>query len=463
MSSKRTDFRVLVVDDEAELLLNLEDLLTEQGYAVSTARSGTEAQARLGESVFDLVLTDLRLPPPDGLDLLRRIKETSPQTSVILMTAFASRETAREAIREGAQDYLEKPFSEFEVLYRIDRVREHWDLERERDVLARRVEALLEATSGDAAMEGLIGRSPGMQEVFSLARRVASSDATVLIEGESGTGKTSLARAIHGASRRRAGPFLRLSCAAIPESLIESELFGYAKGAFTGAHQNKAGLLEAADGGTLLLDEIGELPLNVQVKLLQVMEEKTFIPVGGLRPRTADVRFIAATNRDLETAVKEGAFREDLFYRIHIFPIRLPVLRERRDDIPLLVERFLTSRGVEAGRLTPESLALLLGHPYPGNVREMENILERALILAGEGPIAPEHLPDLSGVDLQGKSRDRHNVEIPEGGLSLEDLERELIVQALERSDGNKSQAARLLGLTRRTLYSRMEKHGLRP
>jgi two-component system NtrC family response regulator len=379
------------------------------------------------------------------------------------MTAYATRETAREAIREGAQDYIEKPFSEFEVLYRIDRVRERWDLERERDVLARRVEELLEETSDGQGLEGLIGRSQGMQQVISLGRRVATTDATVLIQGESGTGKTSLARAIHTASGRRDGPFLRLSCGAIPESLIESELFGYAKGAFTGAVQSKAGLLEAADGGTLLLDEIGELPLSVQVKLLQVMEEKTFIPVGGLRPRQTNVRFVAATHRDLEQAVKDGEFREDLFYRIHIFPIHIPPLRERREDVPLLVERFLTNKGMEPGRLTPEAMKLLLEHNFPGNVRELENILERALILTGDNPIRVEHLPNLAGVELQGKSEDKRIFRIPDDGVSLEDLERDLILQALEKASGNKSQAARLLGLTRRTLYSRMEKHGLRP
>lgn len=461
--SKTSPFHILVVDDEREILLTLEDLLKEQGYDVSTAQSGKEAEEILKDSSFDLVLTDLRLPPPDGLELLRGIKRSRPQTSVILMTAYATRETAREAIREGAQDYIEKPFSEFEVLYRIDRVRERWDLERERDVLARRVEELLEETADGQGLEGLVGRSPGMQQVVSLGRRVAATDATVLIQGESGTGKTSLARAIHAASGRREGPFLRLSCGAIPESLIESELFGYAKGAFTGAVQSKAGLLEAADGGTLLLDEIGELPLSVQVKLLQVMEEKTFIPVGGLRPRQTTVRYVAATHRNLEQAVREGEFREDLFYRIHIFPIHIPPLRERPEDVPPLVERFLSNKGLEPGRVTPEAMRMLLEHRFPGNVRELENILERALILAGDDPIRAEHLPNLAGVELQGKSEDRRNFRLPDGGISLEDLERDLILQALEKAGGNKSQAARLLGLTRRTLYSRMEKHGLRP
>jgi two-component system NtrC family response regulator len=455
-------FHVLVVDDEAELLRNLEDLLSEQGYAVAAAGSGAEAVEKLAETVFDLVLTDLKLPPPDGLEILRRVKRKTPETAVLLMTAFASRETAREAIREGAHDYIEKPFSEMEILYRIDRIRERWDLRKERDVLARRVEALMAEASPGAGLEGLIARAPAMIEIFALARRVAETDATVLLQGESGTGKTSLARAIHAASPRRQAPFLRLNCGAIPESLIESELFGYAKGAFTGAVQNKAGLLEAAEGGTLLLDEIGELPPNVQVKLLQVMEEKRFIPVGSTRSREADVRFIAATHRNLEQAVEDGEFRADLFYRIHIFPIHVPPLRERREDIPLLLERFLKSKEIETERMTPEALKKLSAHPFPGNVRELENILERALILAGDKPIEPEHLPGVQSLEGQGRQVDKHLLRLPDEGLSLETLERDLIIQALEKADGNKSLAARLLGLTRRTLYSRMEKHKLK-
>ncbi|MBU1701938.1 MAG: sigma-54 dependent transcriptional regulator [Candidatus Eisenbacteria bacterium] len=455
-------FQILVVDDEVELLKNLKDLLCDQGYLVTTAASGPEAEEKLAGSVFDLILTDLKIPPPDGLELLRRIKEKDPETAVILMTAFASRETAREAIRDGAQDYIEKPFSEMEVLYRIDRIRERWGLKNERDILARRVEALIEETSAGERMEGLIARAPIMSEIFSLARRVAATDATVLLQGESGTGKTSLARAIHAASPRKEAPFLRLNCGAIPESLIESELFGYTKGAFTGAVQNKAGLLEAADGGTLLLDEIGELPQNVQVKLLQVMEEKSFIPVGGLRPHQANVRFIAATHRNLEKAVEEGEFRADLFYRIHIFPIYIPPLRERKEDIPLLMERFLKTKQIESDRITPEAMRKLLSHSFPGNVRELENILERALILAGSQSIDPEHLPGVTSAEGKGFHSDKHLFRLPDEGLSLEALERDLIIQALEKADGNKSRAARLLGLTRRTLYSRMEKHNLK-
>jgi DNA-binding NtrC family response regulator len=460
--SQKGPFRILVVDDEVELLRNLEDLLRDQDYEVAIADSGPAAEAKLTDSAFDLVLTDLKIPPPDGLALLRRVKEKTPETAVILMTAFASRETAREAIRDGAHDYIEKPFSEMEVLYRIDRIRERWGLRNERDVLARRVEALIEATGGEQ-LEGLIARAPAMSEIFSLARRVAETDATVLLQGESGTGKTSLARAIHSASPRKEAPFLRINCGAIPESLIESELFGYTKGAFTGAVQNKAGLLEAADGGTLLLDEIGELPPNVQVKLLQVMEEKCFIPVGGLRPREAHVRFIAATHRDLEKAVEDGEFRADLFYRIHIFPIHIPPLRERKEDIPLLMERFLKAKKVDMGRIEPEAIQKLLGHSFPGNVRELENILERALILAGEEPIQSEHLPGVTAAEGKESQSDRHLFRLPDEGLSLEALERDLIIQALEKAEGNKSLAARLLGLTRRTLYSRMEKHNLKP
>jgi DNA-binding NtrC family response regulator len=462
MGSDRS-FSVLVVEDEVPLLKDLQDLLEDEGYEVHTATTGQEAIQLLEETPVDLVLTDLRLPPPDGLEILRRVKEKTPETRVLLMTAYATRETAREAIRMGAEDYIEKPFSHFEVLFRIERIRERWDLERERNLLARRVEALLELSPEGLVLDEMVARSRAMQEVFALARKVAATDATVLILGESGTGKTSLARAIHRASPRRDGPFLRLNCGAIPEGLIESELFGHTRGAFTGAVQSRAGLLEAASGGSLLLDEIGELPMPVQVKLLQVMEEKAFIPVGGRKPVRVDVRFIVATHRDLEEAVREGQFREDLYYRIHIFPIRIPPLRERPEDIPALVERFLISKGVDPGRMTPEAHRLLLEHPYPGNVRELENLLERALILAGAEPLRPEHFPSLLGGKGVGGKEVGTLMRLPDEGISLEALEKELILQALEKAGGNKSQAARLLGLTRRTLYSRMEKHGLRP
>jgi DNA-binding NtrC family response regulator len=383
-------FRILVADDEPEILANLKDLLAEEGYAVTTVGSGREALQALEASAFHLIITDMRMPEPDGLELLRIVKQRWPGTEVILLTAFASRETAREAMRDGALEYVEKPYKEFEMLMRVGRVFERQRLEQERDALTERVDALEEEIAQKGTFESLIARSPAMKEVFYLARRVAATDATVLLRGESGTGKGALARAIHLASPRRDRSFLKINCGALPDSLLESELFGHEKGAFTGAVRRKEGLFSAAASGTLFLDEIGDISPAIQLKLLQVLEEKTFLPVGGVRPITVDVRIVAATNQPLEEAIAEARFREDLFYRINVFPVTIPPLRERREDIPPLVERFLKNQGVDPGRVTREAMKALERHPLPGNVRELENILQRALIVAGEDPIEPE-------------------------------------------------------------------------
>jgi two-component system response regulator PilR (NtrC family) len=447
---------VLVVDDEVELRRNLEDLLREEGHAVTTAASGAEAIAALEAQPFELVITDIRMPPPDGLELLRIIRQRWPGIEVVLLTAFADREDAREALRRGALDYLEKPYKEFEMTVRVARVAERRRLLRERELLAERV-AALETTS---TFEHLIARSPAMRDLFALARRVAATDATVLLRGESGTGKSALARAIHLASPRRGRPFLQINCAALPDTLLESELFGHEKGAFTGAVRRKDGLFTVADGGTLFLDEIGDLSPAIQLKLLQVIEERAFIPVGGVELVRVDVRIIAATHRALERAMEEGSFRRDLYYRINVFPIAIPPLRERREDVPQLVERFLMRKGLDPSRVTPDAMRALLEHPLPGNVRELENILERASIVAGGAPIGPSLIPP--PVET-GAAKPWGGMEIPEGGLVLEELEKQLILKALEKAGGNKSRAAALLGLTRRTLYSRMERYGLTP
>ena len=465
-------FRILLVDDEKELLLSLADLLTEENYEVDTAGSGDEARAKLEAGRYQLVITDLRMPPPDGLELLRIVKERFGETEVVLLTAFATRETGREALKLGAFAYLEKPYKEFEMLLLVGRLHEQYRqalsnsrleedrqrLESEREALSSRVEALEDLAGSEASFEHLIARSDAMKEVFYLARKVAATDATVLIRGESGTGKSVLARAIHLASVRRTRPFLKVNCGALPESLLESELFGHEKGAFTGAVRRKDGLFKVADGGTLFLDEIGDITAAIQLKLLQMLEEKTFLMVGGTSPLTVDVRIVAATNRELEKALADGSFRGDLFYRLNVFPILIPPLRERPDDIVPLVERFLTIKGVDTGKVPPEAMKALLRLPLPGNVRELENILQRALILAGEGTVETAQVEGPPVVEPSNLLKD---LEIPDDGLVLEEVEKALIRKALAKAGGNKSKAAELLGLTRRTLYSRMERYGI--
>ena len=447
--------RVLVVDDEiknAELTaLELKD----GGHDVTFVNGSQPALKQLESAPFDAVITDLRMPPPDGLALLAEVRKRWPATRVVLMTAYATIETARRALKEGAYDYVDKEGEFRDELARIlDRIGEETRLQAEN----RRLEGTV-----DSLRKGLttvVGDSPALRQALSMAERVAVTDSTVLLRGESGTGKDLFARALHFSSRRAAGPWVKVNCGALPENLLESELFGHEKGAFTGAVRQKPGRFEDAHLGTLFLDEIGELPLALQVKILQVIEEKTFMRVGGNQPVRVDVRIVAATNRNLEEMAREKQFREDLFFRLNVFPITLPPLRERPGDAARLTGFFLARHGVSADKLTPEAMRELERYPFPGNVRELEYTLERALILAGSDPILPEHLsfarPELMASGASWVPR------IPPEGLSLEVLERELILQSLELARGNKSQAARLLGLTRRTLYSRMEKHGLR-
>jgi DNA-binding NtrC family response regulator len=468
------EFRILLVDDEPEIVMSLEDLLSDEGYSVVTAGSGQQALERLeaAKKPFDLVVTDLRMPPPDGLELLKRIKAEWPATEVILLTAFATRETAREALRQGVLEYIEKPYKEFEMALRTARIfeqrrlahgseklaAEKGRLEQERDHLARRVEALEESGAGEVSFKDLVARSEKLKEVFYLARKVAATDATILIRGASGTGKSALARAVHQVSTRADGPFLKVNCGALPESLLESELFGHEKGAFTGAIKKKDGLFLTADGGTIFLDEIGDISLGIQLKLLQVLEEKTFLAVGGNTPISVDVRVITATNRELEAAIEAGDFRGDLFYRLNVFPIMIPPLRERPDDIAPLVERFLKLKHSAPEKISAAGMKALLAHPLPGNVRELENIIERALILAGSETIGSELIPPplrVESANLYG------GIEIPDEGIVLEELEKELIRKAIFKAGGNKTKAATLLGLTRRTLYSRMERYGI--
>jgi DNA-binding NtrC family response regulator len=458
MSRDRSGFRILVVDDEPEIVRDLVDLLGDEGYSARGALSGIEAQGLLQAAAFDLLLCDLRMPPPDGLAVVRWVKNTIPDLPVIMLTALTDPAMAREAIQAGCLDYLVKPWNSFELLLRVRRVHEHWDLVGQRERLLRWIEHLNGEDGRDESLENLVGRSQGMRRVFDLIRRVAASDANVLLRGESGTGKSVLAAAVHRLSPRRNHPFLKVNCGAIPEHLLESELFGHERGAFTGAVRQKPGLFEVVEGGTLLLDEIGDMTMPVQVKVLQAIEEKSFLRVGGTESIQADVRILAATHQDLEEAILRGDFREDLYYRLNVFPIQIPPLRERREDIPLLLEHFLTRRKLGLAKISPEALRLLVDHAFPGNIRELENLVERALILAGETPLTPEHFPSLQAKKVQERQL---APQIPDQGVSLEEMERGYIVAALQKTGGNKSRAAQLLGMTRRTLYSRMERHGI--
>jgi len=459
--------RILVVDDEIKNAELTALALRDAGHQAEFVSGGEAALQRMAASPFDALVTDLRMPRMDGLELMREVRHRWPASLMVMMTAYGDHEIGRKAMRDGASAYVNKE-GDFagEIAAHLARAARERDLERDNQRLAGTVDSLRKG------LATVIGDSPAVRQALSLAHKVAATDSTVLLSGESGTGKDLFARAIHFSSRRAAGPWVKVNCGALPEALLESELFGHEKGAFTGAIRQKSGRFEDAGEGTLFLDEIGELPVSLQVKLLQVIEEKTFTRVGGNHPLTVDVRIIAATNRDLDAMVGERLFREDLFFRLNVFPIRLPPLRERPGDIAALVRHFMASRGASPEQVTPAALRALEQYGFPGNVRELEHALERAMILAGSDPIGLEHLsfarPErmrraLAGAGL-GVAGDGPGwvPVIPAEGLSLETLERELILQSLERAGGNKSQAARLLGLTRRTLYSRMEKHGLR-
>lgn len=441
--------RVLVVDDERKMTVIVRGALAEEGHDVDTAYSGKEAlDALRGEGVYDLVITDLKMSPVDGLELLRWIKAERPDIEVVLMTAYADARTAVEAMKGGAYDYVVKPFQLDEIKLMVAKI-------MERRALVRENLSLREELGEAQGLSSIVGASAAMKHVFGLASKVAATDATVLITGESGTGKDLLARAIHFHSPRGDKPFMKVNCGAVPETLLESELFGHEKGAFTGAHKFKQGRFAAAGGGTVFLDEIGELPGGTQVKLLQVLQEKSFARLGGTATVTVDVRMIAATNRDLEKAMKEGTFREDLYYRLNVFPIHMPSLAERPEDIPLLIEVILKKHGHTPDKISPQAIAALSSHSFPGNVRELENLLERAVILAGEGQVTVEHFPTIKGAGAAGDQSGGRTA------MSLAGLERDMILKALEKAEGNKSQAARLLGITRRALYSKMETHGI--
>ena len=453
--------KVLLADDEVTVFVTLRDALEEAGHEVLGAtdtRSALEALEDRGQGVPEVVITDIRMPGGSGMDVLRRAVELDPERPVILMTGYATIEDAVDSMRLGAVDYIQKPFRNETILKRLETLSHVRDLESENESLR----GQLDHGSGFA---DVIGESQVMRAVFERVRTVAGSDATVLIVGESGTGKERIARALHNLSGRHAEPFVAISCAALPETLLETELFGHEKGAFTGAIASRAGLFREADGGTLFLDEIGEVTTNIQVKLLRAIQEREVLPLGGRGPVPLDVRIIAATNQDLELGISEGWFREDLYYRLAVFPIRMPTLRQRRDDIEPLAAHFLKKGGYEGMRFAPEAMHRMMAYEWPGNVRQLENIVERSALMADgdviEAGDLPSHVAGGAGLAGEGQSGGGSALFVlPDDGIHLESLEEDLIRQAIRKADGNKTRAAQLLGITRRTLYSRLDKMG---
>jgi len=445
-------FRILVVDDEAAQLELLGGFLKKQGFETVLAESGKKALERYRDEHFDLVLTDQKMADVSGLDLLKALKAINPEAAVILMTAYGTIETAVSAVKLGAADYLTKPLNLDEMLYRIQQV-------KERSRLLSENRELREAMQTHYRIEGIVGDSGRMMEVLSLVRRVAPSEATVLIRGESGTGKELIAKAIHYASPRASGPLVKVNCAALPETLLESELFGHEKGAFTGAVGRRKGRFETADGGTLFLDEIGDLPLPLQAKLLRVLQEKEFERVGSSAPLRVDARILAATHRDLEALAKAGRFRDDLYYRLNVVTIVLPPLRERRQDLPSLIDHFLKLFAEKDRKkirgFTPEARDALLRYDYPGNVRELENIVERAVVLTRDEVIGRADLPLL--VQENG-AEESERKSLP---ATVEGIERRMIADALSQAEGVQTRAAELLGISERALRYKLKKYGL--
>jgi DNA-binding NtrC family response regulator len=443
--------RVLVVDDERPQRDILQTILQAEGYETLSAGNGRQALQVVGSQPVDVVLTDLKMPDMNGLELLAELLRSQPGLCVVLMTAHGTIDSAVEAMRRGAFDYLTKPLEKDELLLVLRRAMERSHLVRENRMLQ-------EQLRDRFRLENIVGAHGSMQDVFRLVHKVAASTSTVLIYGESGTGKELVARALHHESDRRHRPFFAVNMAALPESILEAELFGYEKGAFTGADARKIGLFEQASGSTLFLDEVGDLKRDLQVKLLRALQEREILRVGGTERVRIDVRIVAATNQDLEPAVLSGRFRQDLYYRLNVIAIVLPPLRERRTDIALLVDHFMDKYSPQQRRaFSAEALKILMAYDWPGNVRELESVVERALLLAEQPTIRPQDLPPSVRAGLSSR-RGLMDVEIPEGGLDLEGLERSLILKALDKAGGNVTQAARLLGLSRRTLQYRLEK-----
>jgi len=449
-----TKARILVVDDEPNARSALAEILKAEGYAVETAGDGFKALARVTEFDPDLVLTDLKMPGLDGVELMGKLKEQDAELPVVVMTAFAAVETAVAAMRQGAANYLTKPLNTDELLVVLERALERTKLRKEASELRSRLEERY-------SFENIVGASPEMQQVFKSITQVAPSRATVLLSGESGTGKELVAAAIHHRSPRAAGPFVRLHCAALAETLLESELFGHERGAYTGADRKREGRFEQANGGTLFLDEVGEIPMATQVKLLRVLQEREFERVGGNQTIRVDVRVVAATNRNLKEMVAAGTFREDLYYRLNVINLTLPALRQRPSDIPALATHFLKRYSEENGKnvrtISDAALNLLAHQLWPGNVRELENVIERAVVLAEGEAIEPAHLPP----ELAATSRRAGAPLIP--GSTMDEIERYAILKTLESAAGSTSRAAEVLGISVRKIQYKLQEYAAAP
>ncbi len=442
---------IFVVDDEESLREYLSILLSKSGYNVRTFPSGPALLEALGEQSPDLILLDLKMPEMDGIQVLERVRALDPNLPVIIMTAYGTIQSAIEAIQKGAFYYITKPFEISELKIQIQKALEYRRLKWENLQLKQELGLNLQ----------IVGQNPEFLKVLDMVKRVAKTDATVLILGESGTGKELIARALHQQSQRAAYPFVAINCAALPEELLESELFGYEKGAFTGATSSKEGLFRAAHKGTLFLDEIGEISPRIQVKLLRALQEREIIPLGSTKPVKVDVRILASTNQDLEALMREGRFREDLFYRLNVITIRIPPLRDRKDDIPLLVDHFIRKYArkhqIPPKRVPQRVLQLLMAYPWPGNVRELENAIERALILSPGEEIAVEALPP----QILG-SRGEADLPLPPPTLTLEELERRYILKVLESVGWDKARAAQILGINLSTVYRKLARFGIK-
>jgi DNA-binding NtrC family response regulator len=463
LSTKKIDeaaprARLLVVDDEEPQRMMLANILGRAGFQVVTAADGTEALSSLKDAPFDLMLTDQRMPSMDGLELLERVRRTRPELPIILMTAYGTVSTAVEAMKRGASDYLTKPFERDELLVVVEKAIRHRRLEDE-------VVSLRGALRERYRLDNLIGGAPSMQAVFALIERVSVTDVPVLITGDSGTGKELVARAVHQNSGRASGPFVALNCAAVPETLLESEFFGHERGAFTGATRAHEGRFEQASGGTLFLDEIGAMRVDLQAKLLRAIQEGEVQRIGSTMTRKVDVRILAASCEDLEQAIRNRTFRDDLYYRLNVVPILLPPLRDRLEDLPMLVDHFVSRAAKKFGRegisVAPGVLDRLQQHTWPGNVRELENCIERMVVLARSDRLTVDDAPPGIGIPAEMSLEDLDGFELPTGGIRLPDLEKHLIQQALRRSRGQLRPAARLLGISYKTLQYRLRKHEL--